>query len=154
MASTKTAVMRKLLLFIILFFGAQSVFAQEPDKGQLTQVIQKCIDLPALQQAFPVDNLGNVQQLHVYYYHPVLVPTDILLSKGGKTLQFNEVTQPLIEITRPFFLFHSVNVERNTASVTLSFYYDHANGQKKISVSVALQKTNDTWSISSSTISN
>jgi hypothetical protein len=145
--------MKKMLLFVCLSW-VSSVFAQQPDKGQLAQVIQKCIDLPALQQHLPADNSGNVQQLYVYYYHPVLVPTDILLSKGGKTLQFNEVTQPLNDITTPFFLFHSVNSDSNTASVTFSFYYDHANGQKKINVSVVLQKANDTWNITSSTINN
>jgi hypothetical protein len=117
-------------------------------------IIQNCLDLPGLQKYLTVDKAGNLSQLYVYYYHPILFPVDLVIAREGKSLQFKPVTMALNKITDDFMLFKIFETKENTASVSFEYYYDHAVSQKLIQVNLDLQKVGDSWTVSKTTLKN
>lgn len=148
--STKTAVMKKLVLFFILFFVAYSVFAQEYDlsKAELRTILQKCIDLPQLQSYIPVDESGNPKQIYVYYFAPHFLPTDVELSKGINQVPFREVATKLSDINEDFLIFDRLHTQNNQGEIIFRFHSNTTVINKVVYVKIALLKEANNWTLS------
>lgn len=138
----------KLTLTIFLMMSAFSLLSAQTLIDQ-EQVLQKCVDIPALQKYYSLDNVGNPNQLHVINYL-VSFPANMDVSHAGHQLVFltrEEISANKIE---DYFIFRQFEITGGKATVNLNFFYDYnySNNQFKIlMVSIELDKVGSEWSI-------
>ncbi|PSR55939.1 hypothetical protein AHMF7605_21750 [Adhaeribacter arboris] len=116
------------------------------------RVLQKCVGLAELQEYYPRTANGNVKQLYVMQ-HGVSFPSNLVVTKNGKPLVFK--TKEEVKATKidAFFLFREFKITQNTAQVDFAYYYHFKGGYEEfIPVTLALQKTGDTWTITQTKI--
>ena len=145
--------MKKGLLLTMMLYAGALVAQVNPTKADLTQIFQKCIDMPALEQYYARDNAGDFKPLIIVYGHPSLIPTDLVVVKNGRTVQLKE-TNPSVKPTEDHFEVVSLSVDQTQASVQLDFNKQTDNGQRKIRASIDLQKIDGNWTIINSVIKN
>jgi hypothetical protein len=61
-------------------------------RNDQAQILKKCIDLPELQSYLMKDSEGNVQQLYINYWNPLLFPLNLGLTKGGKDIIYKPMS--------------------------------------------------------------
>jgi hypothetical protein len=137
------------LIFLIVFWMTVKMIAQSP--GDSAKVLQKCIDLPELQQHYPIGKDGCQTQIHIMLY-PTNFPKDIEVSKFGKSVVFMKRPEIYDNRVEGFFLFKVFMVTQNTANVTFDYYYDYQTDQKVVMVNLVLLKSGEEWEISDSKI--
>jgi len=132
--------MKKLftLIFLMAFGLMSKIEAQAP--GNVAMVLQKCIDLPTLQQYFPIDNEGNLKQLRINYWHPLLFPIDLPIVKDGKKVQFNAMSAQNEKNGEAYFLFKTFNIKQVTSNVLFEYYYGNNTNSKTVEVKLELQQ--------------
>jgi hypothetical protein len=146
--------MKKLftLIFFTVFGLMAKIGAQVP--SDVPMVLQKCIDLPAIQQYFPVDNEGNLKQLRINYWHPLLFPVDLLIAKDGKVVQFSPMTVWNEQNGEAFFLFKKLIISQSASTVIFEYHYENNLSSKVVYVKIELHKVGESWEISDSEITN
>jgi hypothetical protein len=137
------------LVFLIIFGLTLKMIAQS--SGDSAMVLQKCIDLPVLQQHYPLGEDGCQKQIHIMLY-PTNFPKDIKVSKFGKAVVFMKRPEIYDNRVEGFFLFKVFSISQNIANVTFDYYYDYLTDQKVVMVNLVLQKAGEVWEISDSKI--
>ena len=94
--------MKKILLIFAILLVTVCSRAQNAD--DMIVILQKCIDLPELQQYFTDDSAGSPKQVCILQ-HGVSFPIDIEVSKFGKTILFMDKTQLSDNGVTSYFLF-------------------------------------------------
>lgn len=141
--------MKKLFLLVGIFlvFSVRLVAQSQSDQAL---ILQKCIDLPELQQSYPVDADGTISQIYVMQ-HGVSFPVDIKVTKSGKPLAFvskSDINDRQIE---SYFLFWTFDIINDQSHV--QFTYDNSTIEKKATIiELNLQKVNNVWTIVKSKI--
>jgi len=141
----------KILLVLLFVFGyAIQIMAQS--KNDHPQVLQKCIDIPELQEFYPRDVKENLKQLYVMQ-HGISFPETINVSKSGKALMFLEKNEIVDKGINAFFLFRDFNVSQDSASVAFVYYFNFDGSYKDfVAVELELKRAGDTWSVAHSKI--
>jgi hypothetical protein len=137
---------KQFTLIFLLTIASICTFGQ--NQQDQTQILQKCIDLPLLQQYFPKDSDGNYKAV-VILQHGVSFPLNTTISKFGKSIQFMDKSQLSNLGINSFFLFWEFKIELNSAKVNFAYNYITTNNQPMIKkVSLVLQKANNLWIVS------
>ena len=137
--------MKVTLLFLLL---SALVLTDTSPQDDAAQILQNCINLPQLQTYYPVDANGDTKQLNVMQ-HGVSFPEDINVRANGKSLSFLSKNQVNQTESIAYFLFHEFRISGNSATVAFVYQY---NEKHLIVISLELQKTVDTWSVTKSNI--
>lgn len=143
--------MKKYLLILAMLLGTVCSRGQNTD--DITVVLQKCINLPELQQYYPVDNEGKPDDIYINYWAPTLFSTDLILTINGKNLMFLPMSQMSSTIENAFFFFKIFECTPSYAMIVFEYTYDFKTQPKVLEVKLTLQKTNDVWGISDTQIS-
>lgn len=131
--------MKKYLLIFALLLGAVSSWGQTvPDQAA---VVQKCLDLPGLEQYYPAN-----QQVYIMQY-PYVFPAGLIVSKFGKPVQLVDRAVIAGKDAKAYFLFQSFSVEGNTANVKFDFYYNYSANKTYLNGTVILVKNSDIWTV-------
>ena len=141
--------MKKLFTLILLVsFGfITRIEAQAP--GDITMILQKCIDLPDLQQIYPVNNDGSLKQLNVLQ-HGVSFPSNTNVSKSGLKVRFVDKNQLAAEEITSYFLFWEFVIDNNSAKVDFIYnFMDTDNTPKMYRVIIEMQRAGDGWTATS-----
>ncbi len=146
--------MKKLftLILLISFALISGIEAQTPE--DISKVVQKCIDLPALQQYLEIDNPGNLKQLRINYWQPILFPIDLPLVKEGKKVQFAPMSVKADKNGEAYLLFKTFIITNLTSKVVFEYHYENSSNPETIQVKLEFKKEGDSWEISDSEISN
>ena len=140
--------MKKLftLIFFTVFGLMTNIEAQVPD--DITMILQKCIDLPDLQQIYPVNNDGSLKQLNVLQ-HGVSFPSNTNISKSGLKVRFVDKNQLADEEITSYFLFWEFVIDNNSAKVDFIYnFQDTDNTPKMYHAKLEMRKSGDEWSVS------
>ncbi|MCK9640325.1 MAG: hypothetical protein M0R39_10510 [Prolixibacteraceae bacterium] len=114
-----------------------------------SKVLQKCFDLTELQQYFPLDNVGNPNQVYVMQY-AVTFPTGLNVLKAGKPVLFVSREEIIQNKIKSYFIFRSFDLTASEAKASFNFFYsfDYATNQfKMVMVNIELNKINQDWSV-------
>ena len=117
-------------------------------KEDQTQILQKCIDIPELLQYYPHDNQENLKQLYVNYWHPLLFPIDLLITKDSNPIQFRLMSDPSTKNGDAYFLFKKFEISQGSSIVSFEYYYGNSIPQKILKVNLDFIKVGDKWEIS------
>jgi len=141
--------MKKLFLLVGLFL-VYSVRLVAQSQSDQALILQKCIDLPELQQSYPLDADGTITQIYVMQ-HGVSFPVDIKVTKSGKPLAFVSKSDINDQHIESYFLFWTFDIVNDQAHV--QFTYNSSKNEKKSTiVELNLQKENNIWTILNSKI--
>jgi hypothetical protein len=111
------------------------------------QILQLCLDLPALQPYYPKATDGTYQQVYILQ-HGISFPSDTEVYKAGKPAVFIEKARLADGKIDAYFLFHEFVITGNGATVEFVFNYDQTSSRKRLQVvSLDLQKTGNTWTV-------
>jgi hypothetical protein len=139
------------LLSLLLICGlALQIKAQSMNDRAM--ILQRCIDLPALQQYFNHNQDGTCKQLRIMQ-HGVSFETDLPVSKSGKALTYMTKTEIIDSKADAFFLFHTLTINQLTATVSFVYYLNYTQNQDDlVAVNLVMQKTGDSWNITETSI--
>jgi hypothetical protein len=143
--------MKKYLLIFAILLGTVCSWGQ--NTNDMTVILQKCIDLPDLQQYIPLDNNAKPDGLYINYWAPTLFSTDLTVTKNGEILTFLPMSQMSSTIENAFFLFKMTEITPSFAIVIFEYTYDYKTQPKVLEVKLTMQKTNDIWDVSDTQIS-
>lgn len=136
------------LILLVAFGFIIRIEAQTP--GDVTMILQKCIDLHDLQQVYPVNNDGSLKQLNVLQ-HGVSFPSNTNVSKSGLKVRFVDKNQLAAENIKSYFLFWKFEIIQNSANVDFIYnFLDSENLSKMTHVIVEMQRTGTEWTVSNS----
>ena len=159
--------LRLLLLLVALGGGpAHSALAQQSAKTalqnfnlssvEMQSILQKCLDLPAMQQYYPVDATKaqlpvNIMQL------PIAFPTNVVVNKGGQRVNFIETSKAeYAHRNNPaaYAMFRTIEHTGETVKVHFNYFYktgsEHA--LKPLFVVVELKKAGADWKVVTSSV--
>jgi hypothetical protein len=146
----KNNIMKKGTMIILFVTAAILTFGQS--RQNKAQILQKCIDLPELQQYFPFDHAGNPKQICILQ-HGVSFPVDLEVSKFGKSILFMDKTQLSDNGITSYFLFWEFKTDQNSAQVDFVYNFINTDNLPRIQkVNLELQKNNETWTVSKTNI--
>ncbi len=143
--------MKKYLLIFAILLGTVCSWGQT--QNDMTAILQKCIDLPELQQYLPLDNNGKPDGLYINYWAPTLFSTDLNVTKTGETLRFLPMSQTSATFENAYFLFKMTEITPSFAIVIFEYTYDFKTQPDVLEVKLTLEKTNDIWAVSDTQIS-
>lgn len=135
------------MIFIITSF-CFSLHGQTP--GDMTKVLQKCLDLPDLLSDYPKNPDGSYKQLAIMQ-HGVSFPSDIQVSKFGQKVLLKS-KQEVVNGNDTYFLFYDFTLNSTTARIAYAFYYNPADSEAVILVNLELEKNGNEWSVVQSKI--
>jgi len=142
--------MKKITLIILLAIANICSFGQS--RQDKAQILQLCIDIPELQQYYPLDAEGNPMQIAVLQ-HGVSFDMAIEVSKFGRPLQFLDKNEISVLGLSSYFLFWTFKIEENMAHIDYVYNYMDADNQPKIhNVILDMQKLNGRWIVINSKI--
>lgn len=136
----------------IVFFALTTICTFGQNKPDQTQILQKCIDLPAIQLCFPADNDGGKKQICILQ-HGVSFPSNIEVSKFGKDVLLYDKSQLSAAGITSYFLFWEFKIDNNIAKVDFVYNFININMQAKMKkINLEFIKDKEVWTISSTKI--
>lgn len=141
--------MKKYLLIFALLLGAVSSWGQTT--ADQAAVLQKCIDLPELQQHYPVNTDGTHQEIYIMQ-HAVNFPGNIEVSKFGKKPVFLDKDSMYNGNAKGFFLFETFKISADIAEVSLLYNLKTQQGYRAVDVQLELHKEAGNWNVSETNI--
>lgn len=136
--------MKRYLLIFALLLGAVCSKAQA--SGDQVAVLQKCLDLPDLQQYYPMGADQNSREVYVLQA-PFAFPAGLQVSKFSKPVQFIDRAEILDKQAIAYFAFRTFSITGTTANVTFDFYYTLTINKTVRKYTLALNKTGEAWTI-------
>jgi hypothetical protein len=141
--------MKRYLLIIAMLLGAFSSWGQT--KADQAAVLQKCIDLPALESLYAKDATGNPEQLCILQ-PKFAFPANLEVTKFAKAFRLVTKAQVYEQGINNFIYLDKFDVGETTASVRLFYYRNYTSTLISIKVSVELTKTGSAWNVVNSNI--
>jgi hypothetical protein len=114
-----------------------------------SKVLQKCFDQTELQPYFPLDNVGNPDQVYVMQYG-IAFPTGLNVTKAGKPVLFISREEIIQNKIKSYFIFRSFDITAGVAKAYFNYFYsfDYTTNQfKMVMVNIELNKINLDWSV-------
>ena len=150
------------LLLLLSLFSAGRARAQEAvsaqtfglEKQELAAILQKCVDLPALQKYYPVNADRSVKSLSILQM-PIAFPADLALAKGGAPVRLVNVSKAEYRrlTTDAYAMFRTIAHTGNTVRVNFNYFYHAAGSElKNVFVAVDFQKSGARWNVVTSSV--
>jgi hypothetical protein len=131
-------------IVLVLIF---SIKMRAQGNGDITTILQKCIDLPELEQLYPVNSDGSHKPVYVLQ-HGVSFPENTAVSKFGKRVQFVNKGQLNSENIGAYFLFWEYKIDQDIANIDFVYNLNNADGNpKSVRVILTMRKSDGLWSI-------
>ncbi|MDD5148971.1 MAG: hypothetical protein PHC28_00625 [Flavobacterium sp.] len=145
--------MKKIYLFLLcgIIFHVQSQTSansnfSSPDKDQL---IQKCLVFQPLVDKIPVEVQARISDYYILN-HGMEITFSQVLKVNGKGVSF--LTKGELTPTKPYFLFHTLNIENDKAFVRYYFIYTNNGKETTIPITIDFVKINSVWQVFNYTI--
>jgi hypothetical protein len=138
--------------FLIILATLITLCTLGQSRQDQTQILQKCIDLPEIQQYYPVDANKTQLQLFVLQHHPIFYPLDLPVEKFGFPLRFVSPVELSQINPDAFFLFKKFFINPDSASVSMNYSYRNNGTSKMMEIGLAFKKEGPIWSIKEKTI--
>lgn len=123
-------------------------------RNDQAQILRKCIDLPELQSYLMTDSEGKIQQLSIYYWHPLLFPLDLGLTKDGKDIIYKVMSKDAGKKGDPFILFKTFIITGEEAKIGFEYHYGTTNSLKLLHVDLDFKKIGDEWTVAKTLLTN
>lgn len=134
--------MKKRFTLFFLSFITMPLFMMAQSNDDITRILQKCIDLPELQQ-----NINSFENIYVLQ-HGVSFPSTTNVTKSGRKVHFINKSQLQTENIQCYFLFWEFKVEANSAHIDFVLKYtDQDNESKTMNYIVDLVYTGQSWNV-------
>lgn len=134
---------------VVLIFHVSAIAQTTEEKSKIIQV---CLDLPDIQNLFPKDANGNFIAIHIMQY-PIALPTDLPVTKFGKSLVFMNRHDIYDNQVKTYFLFQTLDIAASKALTQFTIYYDQTSAEKKaMLITLDLDKINGDWIITNKDI--
>jgi hypothetical protein len=144
--------MKKLSTLILMLTLFVSIKISAQASGDVTMILQKCIDLPDLQQFYPVNVDGSHSKVYVLQ-HGVSFPLSTEITRFGKKVQFITKNDLATGEIKSYFLFWEFKVEQNTADIDYVFNYPGSDEHPGIQhIILTLKKNDGIWNVVSTKI--
>lgn len=152
MQTKKVRFIFQLTMFFASFFTiAKAQTNNGLSASDLSSIVSKCIELPALQTAYPLDANGNLNPINIVNY-PFAFPADVAVTKSGKSVKFisNETfTKSPVD---NYFMFRRIQQSGSTVNLVGNYFYTSNGAKLSKSIIIAYINNAGTWTISNSTI--
>jgi len=145
----KTNYMKKYLLIFALLLGAVSSWGQS--KADQAAVLQKCIDLSALESSYAIDANGQGEQL-VVLIPKFAFPTDLAVTKFEKPLRFLDKAAIYDQQLKQVLFIGKFEVGATSASVEIFNYHNFTGTGGSDKASIELAKTGGAWNVVTSNL--
>ncbi len=143
--------MRKLFIIALtlMYFVPGTLSAQSV--SDTSEILQKVIDLPQLQQYYPLGQNNSPKQLLVLQ-HGISFSSAVAVSHNNQPLALRSKAD--IGNEPAYFLFWAFNIAETTAHIEFSYNYYNQDTQSKAAKKVILTftKTAGTWTITNTNI--
>ncbi|MCE5348066.1 MAG: hypothetical protein LLG13_17510 [Bacteroidales bacterium] len=143
--------MKKLFTLIFLVILGFTIKVNAQNSGDMAKILQKCIDLPELQQYIPRNSNGSFSGIYVLQ-HGVSFPANTEAYKSGMRVQFINKDQLASGTINNYFLFWELNIEQNSAKVDFVYHYPVSGYIATQRVILELQKSGDAWNVTDTKI--
>lgn len=124
-------------------------------KGQLTTdreaILQKCIDLPEIQNLLPADASGQPEAIYIMQ-HAVSFDENMKVTKFGKNLEFLTKDQVYNQNCKAYFRFDKFEIDNDIALISFDFEYNRntLTDPGLVKITLNMQKNGTEWSITES----
>ncbi len=138
------------IITVALFLVSIQGISMAQSLDDQTMVLQKCIDLPELQQYYPLDGAGNPDQIYVMQYSATF-SSDLNISKSGKQVVFMSREDIIKNKVKAYFIFRSFEISGNLATANINYFYDFDNTtmqSKMVMANVEMNKVGSDWVVS------
>jgi len=141
--------MKTNLTFFLLLLMVLSV------RGQLTTereaILQKCIDLPEIQNLLPADATGQPEAIHIMQ-HAVSFDVTMKVTKFGKNLDFLTKDQVYNQNCKAYFRFDRFEIDNDFALISFDFEYNRntLTDPGLVKITLHMQKNGTEWIITES----
>jgi len=139
------------MIFVSFFSIAKAQKSNSLSASDLSSIIKKCIDLPAMQTYYPVDGKGNLNQINVVNY-PYAFPSEMNLTKDGKAVNFISNESFSKSPVTNYFMFRSINKNDATVSLVGNYFYTTDGTKSNKSIVITYSNSAGEWAITNSTI--
>ena len=140
-----------LLLGLSLLFSTQLIAQSRNDQAL---ILQKCIDLPELQSDLMKDSEGNIQQLYINYWNPLLFPLNLGITKGGKNIVYKPMYSDSDKAGVPFILFRTFLITGEVAKVDFEYHFVTNNSSQLLKIHLDFIKNDNDWDITKTSLTN
>lgn len=140
----KTKLTLFLLLLMVLSVSGQTTTDREA-------ILQKCIDLPEIQNLLPADATGKPEAIHIMQ-HAVSFDENMKVTKFGKNLEFLSKDQVYNQNCKAYFRFDRFEINNNTALISFDFEYNRnaLTEPGLVKITLNIQKNDTEWIITES----
>jgi len=137
-----------LTIFLLLLMALSVIGQQTTDQEAL---LQKCIDLPEIQNLLPADATGQPEAIHIMQ-HAVSFDENMKVSKFGKNLDFLTKDQVYNQNCKAYFRFDRFEIDNNSALISFDFEYNRnaLTDPGLVKITLNLQKNGTEWIITES----
>lgn len=139
------------MFFAAFFSVAKAQTTNGLSASDLSSILKKCIDLPALQTVYPVDASGNLNQINIVNY-PYSFPAEVAVTKAGKPVNFISNESFAKSPVDNYFMFRRVQQSGSTVNVIGNYFYTSNGAKLNKSVIIAYINNAGNWTITNSTI--
>lgn len=148
---TNQTAMRKLVIIALtlMYFVPGKLSAQSV--SDTSEILQKVIDLPQLQQFYPLGQNNSPKQL-IVLQHGISFSSSIAVSHNNQPLALRSKAN--IGAEPAYFLFWAFNVSEASAHIEFSYNYYNQDTQSKAAQKVILTfaKSAGNWTITNTNI--
>ena len=131
-----------LIIYFSILYVPNVILAQSyNDKNEL---ISQCVSLQALFEKIPKETQKKLTNYYILN-HGIDFDNSLNLEAKGKKISFLEKAD--INTSKPYFLFHTLNVDGNTAFVRFYFTYTVDMLEKTLPITINFQKKGTIWEI-------
>jgi hypothetical protein len=128
--------------FMVDSLNQRENLSQDSDKAQ---VLQKCIDLPDIQQYLAKNSDGSFIPIHIMQY-PIAFSNNLNLSKFEESVIFQSRQEISSNNVKSFFIFKVLSIDVDTAQVEFD-YYNNTKESQIVEITASLQKSVSEWEI-------
>jgi len=139
----------KRFYLIIIGFLIINITAIAQMTEERAKIVQVCLDLPELQQYYPMDIQSNIKQVYIMQY-PVTFSADLSLSGSDKEIFFMTMSEIKENKVEAYFMFRNIETTHNSSKVICHYFYDFNydnNKSKYVAITIILQKADLEWSV-------
>lgn len=138
-----------LLCGIITHVQSQTLDNSNPSSQDKDQLIQKCLVFQPLVDKIPVEVQARITDYYILN-HGMEINFSQVLKVNGKGISF--LTKGELTPAKPYFIFHTLNVENDKAFVRYYFIYTNNGEETTIPITIDFVKINSVWQVLNYTI--
>lgn len=134
---------------VVLFLVSSTVQAQSSLKIDQEQIIEKCIKFKPLLEKIPTKVQSKMSEFLVLDHGIDFQISETMKVEG---VQLKLISKAEIDKTKPYFLFHTIHIDKDSALVRYNFIYFTDGVENTIPIVIEFTKEKTQWSVSNYSI--